>query len=77
VYPTTYSPSQWGASASHAIAPGLHFALSPSAQRENRAQHPSPPHRQSCASTKTEWQSVRASHSSTVAWPAQLSGGQT
>jgi len=25
---------------------------------------------------KTEWQSVRASHSSTVAWPAQSSRGQ-
>jgi hypothetical protein len=59
------------------MAPALQFALSPSAHRAKRAQQPSPPHWQSWRSMNTEWQSVRASHISTVVWPAQSIRGQT
>jgi hypothetical protein len=60
-----YGPSQYGASASQAAGP-LQFARSPSAHRENRAQHPSAAQAQSCESVYTAWQSVRASHTTSV-----------
>src|SRR3954454_2741737 len=41
-------------------------ARSPSAHRENRAQQPSAAQAQLCGSVNTEWQSVRASHASSV-----------
>jgi hypothetical protein len=61
----------------HTAEPGtngpLQLALPPSAQRVKSTQHPGPVQSQSALlSTKTEWQSVRASHES---WSVTLAHG--
>ena len=56
------------------IAGALHTAVSPSAQREKRAQQPSAAQAQLRPSTNTEWQSGRASHASFVVTCAHGAG---